>query len=126
MADELLVKYIGNRPIKHDNVCGTGLVWEQGQVIAVPIKQAERFAKYLGVWKIVTEADMDDDEPIYEKEITDVGSVGDYTVEQIKGMVGKLDDQQLLDWLNEEQASSNPRKTVIAEIEDELDDRTNG
>ncbi len=46
------VKYIGQKPVKRDTVCGTGLEWTPGQVIGVPREMAERLLRHPDVWVI--------------------------------------------------------------------------
>lgn len=58
-----LVKYIGNKEFKDDNVAGTGVVWlSNGDVQSVPYGAWAKLAKHPGVWALVEEAKADSTE----------------------------------------------------------------
>lgn len=44
------IRYIGDKPRKHDTVARTGLVWRPGQVREVADDAAERLLRYPSVW----------------------------------------------------------------------------
>jgi len=48
------VRYIGRKGEKVDNVAGTGLVWQRGQVHFVPPLVAQKLARYPDTWKIIS------------------------------------------------------------------------
>jgi hypothetical protein len=48
------ILYIGNKAQKADNVTDSGLVWQRGQVLPVPVTYASQLVKYPDVWKDVT------------------------------------------------------------------------
>ncbi len=62
------VKYIGLKAQKVDNVAGTGLIWTQGQIHALPASLVPKFQPYKDVWEIV---------PIEDKDLPNVGLVID-------------------------------------------------
>lgn len=48
------VEYIGTKPVKEDNVAGTGVVWAgQGDVQTVPMSAWAALAKHPGIWRLV-------------------------------------------------------------------------
>lgn len=52
-----MVRYVGRKPIKADNVAGTGVVWNgPGDEQAVPVDAWPKLAKHEGVWDLVEEA----------------------------------------------------------------------
>ena len=50
--DGVPVKYIGQKPVKRDTICGTGLEWTRGQVIVVPREMAECLLRHPDVWGV--------------------------------------------------------------------------
>ena len=50
--DGVPVKYIGQKPVKRDTICGTGLEWTRGQVIVVPREMAECLLRHPDVWVV--------------------------------------------------------------------------
>lgn len=47
------VEYVGQKPIKHDNVAGTGIVWNgPGDVQTVPNEAWARMARHADVWRL--------------------------------------------------------------------------
>ena len=46
----MLIKYIGEKALKHDNVADTGLAWTQGQVHEVEDAKAARLLRHAYVW----------------------------------------------------------------------------
>lgn len=46
------VRYVGNRPVRRDNVCGTKLVWQgPGEVLPVSKEVAQRLLRHPDVWR---------------------------------------------------------------------------
>lgn len=46
------IRYIGNKPIKEDNIAGTGLIWVgRGDVKSVPDALWPKFAAHPNVWE---------------------------------------------------------------------------
>lgn len=51
-----MVRYVGRKPIKADNVAGTGVVWNgPGDEQAVPADAWPKLAKHEGVWELVVD-----------------------------------------------------------------------
>jgi hypothetical protein len=55
--ESVRVQYVGDKPIKEDNIAATGVVWlGHGDVQDVPLSAWPRLAKHTGVWRLVEEA----------------------------------------------------------------------
>lgn len=53
------VMYVGAKPIKEDNIAGTGAVWRgEGDVQLVPLSAWPRLAPHTGVWQLADEAPL--------------------------------------------------------------------
>ena len=48
-----LIKYVGKRPQKRDTVTLSGLIWEQGETLEVPVEIANKLVQYPDVWQQV-------------------------------------------------------------------------
>lgn len=54
MATLVPIKYVGLKPSRADTVAGTGLIWTQGQIHAVPASLVPKFQKHPDIWQVVT------------------------------------------------------------------------
>jgi len=52
------IQYIGIRPLKADNVAGTGLTWYRHQIHPVAATQAQRLLRHPDVWQLVAPEDL--------------------------------------------------------------------
>lgn len=47
-----MIKYVGGRPLKYDNVAGTGLSWQAGESKSVSQSAANKLVCYPDVWEL--------------------------------------------------------------------------
>ena len=53
------IAYIGHKPVKSDNVAGTGLVWQgYGDVRYVTVEAARKLLAFPGVWVVAGDATL--------------------------------------------------------------------
>lgn len=57
----ILVKYVGRKLSKQDNVAGTQLVWTQGQIHALPPLVASKLLRFADVWQEATTEEFERD-----------------------------------------------------------------
>jgi len=52
------IQYIGIRPLKADNVAGTGLTWHRHQIHPVAATLAQKLLRHPDVWQLVAPEDL--------------------------------------------------------------------
>lgn len=55
MTNTIAITYIGHRPFYKDGACGSGVTFEQGQTLRIPVQFAQKMLKHPAVYVMASE-----------------------------------------------------------------------
>ena len=120
------ITYIGGRKAKEDNVAGTGLVWADGETLAVPDVQAAMLLAHPSVWvkaapKPVSAKKPADAGPSLPAK-TEADALAEAAAKEAKDKADELEAQRLRDEDNRAKENSLTFPNVMVLKQSELAD----